>query len=63
MATLSSSINAQSDEFKAKSDAMQVLVDDLQCQVGKLQLGGGEAYQAKHLGRGKMLPRHRIIDQ
>jgi 3-methylcrotonyl-CoA carboxylase beta subunit len=60
MATLSSSINTQSDEFKAKSDAMQVLVDDLQCQVGKLQLGGGEAYQAKHLGRGKMLPRHRI---
>ena len=34
MATLSSSINTQSDEFKAKSDAMQVLVDDLQCQVG-----------------------------
>lgn len=60
MATLSSSINTQSEEFKLKSDAMQVLVDDLQQQVAKLQLGGGEAYQAKHLSRGKMLPRHRI---
>tara|TARA_B110000503_G_scaffold12643_1_gene17204 strand:+ start:800 stop:1048 length:249 start_codon:yes stop_codon:yes gene_type:complete len=60
MATLSSSINPQSDEFKAKAAAMQLLVDDLQQQVAKLTLGGGEAYQAKHLSRGKMLPRDRI---
>ena len=66
MATLANNINTQSAEFKLKSDAMQLLVDDLQYQVEKLQLGGGEAYQAKHLGRGKMLPRQRIdalIDQ
>lgn len=60
MATLANNINTQSAEFKLKSDAMQLLVDDLQYQVEKLQLGGGEAYQAKHLGRGKMLPRQRI---
>jgi len=38
MATLSSSINPQSDEFKAKAAAMQLLVDDLQRQVAKLTL-------------------------
>ena len=60
MATLSSSVNTQSNDYQLKANAMQVLVDDLQEQVEKLQLGGGEKYQAKHLSRGKMLPRQRI---
>jgi 3-methylcrotonyl-CoA carboxylase beta subunit len=60
MATLSNSINTQSAEYLLKASAMQALVDDLQAQVANLQLGGGEKYQAKHLSRGKMLPRQRI---
>ncbi len=60
MGTLTNSINAQSADFKTKSSAMQALVDDLRSQVAQLQLGGGEKYQAKHLGRGKLLPRDRI---
>jgi len=60
MATLSSSVNTHSNDYQFKANAMQLLVDDLQLQVEKLQLGGGEKYQAKHLSRGKMLPRHRI---
>mgnify|MGYP000123054359 FL=1 len=60
MGTLINSINAQSADFKAKSSAMQALVVDLRSQVAQLQLGGGEQYQAKHLGRGKLLPRDRI---
>jgi 3-methylcrotonyl-CoA carboxylase beta subunit len=60
MATLSSNINTQSAEYQFKAHAMQALVDDLLVQVEKLQLGGGEKYQAKHLSRGKMLPRQRV---
>ncbi|MDC9720606.1 MAG: carboxyl transferase domain-containing protein [Gammaproteobacteria bacterium] len=60
MATLNNNINPQSSDFKLKASAMQVLVDDLQQQVANLLLGGGEKYQAKHLSRGKMLPRQRI---
>jgi 3-methylcrotonyl-CoA carboxylase beta subunit len=60
MATLSSSINTQSAEYQFKADAMKTLVDDLLVQVKKLQVGGGEKYQAKHLSRGKMLPRQRV---
>jgi len=60
MATLSNTINSQSADFKAKASAMQVLVHDLQHQVAQLQQGGGEKYQAKHLSRGKLLPRQRI---
>lgn len=60
MATLNSQINTQSAEFKAKAEAMQELVQDLQWQVSKVSQGGGEKYQAKHLARGKLLPRQRI---
>ncbi len=60
MATLNSQINTQSAEFKAKAEAMQALVTDLQWQVSKVSNGGGEKYQAKHLARGKLLPRQRI---
>ena len=60
MATITNTINSQSAEFKVKSNAMQLLVDDLQEQVAQLQLGGGEKYQAKHIDRGKLLPRQRI---
>jgi 3-methylcrotonyl-CoA carboxylase beta subunit len=60
MATLSSSINTQSAEYQLKANAMKTLVDDLLVQVKKLQVGGGEKYQAKHLSRGKMLPRQRV---
>jgi 3-methylcrotonyl-CoA carboxylase beta subunit len=60
MATLSNSINSHSADFTAKASAMQALVHDLQGQVAQLQLGGGEKHQAKHLSRGKLLPRQRI---
>jgi len=60
MATLNSQVNSQSAEFKAKAEAMQALVADLQWQVSKVNSGGGEKYQAKHLARGKLLPRQRI---
>ena len=39
---------------------MRSLVADLQAQVAKATLGGGEAARAKHTARGKLLPRERV---
>src|SRR5438132_3415912 len=39
---------------------MRVLVDDLNARLAKIAEGGGEATRAKHLGRGKLLPRERV---
>jgi 3-methylcrotonyl-CoA carboxylase beta subunit len=40
---------------------MRTLVDDLRQQLEKVSLGGGEAARAKHTGRGKLLPRERVL--
>jgi 3-methylcrotonyl-CoA carboxylase beta subunit len=39
---------------------MQALVDDLEENVARIKLGGGEKARAKHVGRDKLLPRERI---
>jgi 3-methylcrotonyl-CoA carboxylase beta subunit len=39
---------------------MEELVKELQGNVAKVQLGGGEKAQAKHRARGKMIARDRI---
>ncbi|MBD3221407.1 methylcrotonoyl-CoA carboxylase [bacterium] len=40
---------------------MQGLVDDLRDRLGTIRRGGGEKAQARHLARGKLLPRDRIL--
>ena len=60
MAKISSKINSRSQEFVDKHQSMQQLVDELSQNVQKLQLGGGEKLQQRHLSRGKMLPRERV---
>jgi 3-methylcrotonyl-CoA carboxylase beta subunit len=60
MPTLVSKLNPRSEDFKASSEAMQVLVDDLNARVAQIALGGGEGPRSKHLGRGKLLPRDRV---
>ncbi len=39
---------------------MQSLVEDLRVQVAKAAEGGGESARAKHVARGKLLPRDRV---
>jgi 3-methylcrotonyl-CoA carboxylase beta subunit len=39
---------------------MRALVDDLNAKLAKISEGGGEAARAKHLARGKLLPRDRV---
>ncbi len=60
MSTIKSKINTRSDEFRANADAMQALVADLRDTAAKVALGGGESARAKHVGRGKLLPRERV---
>ncbi|KGM40823.1 methylcrotonoyl-CoA carboxylase [Aquabacterium sp. NJ1] len=60
MPVIETQLNPRSDTFKANAQAMQALVDDLEAQLGRIALGGGEAPRAKHLARGKLLPRDRV---
>ena len=60
MAHLQSNLNPRSEEFRTNAAAMQALVDDLNAKLAKIAEGGGAAARAKHLGRGKLLPRERV---
>lgn len=60
MPIIESQLNARSDEFAANAAAMQALVDDLQRQLAVVAQGGGEGLRAKHVARGKLLPRERV---
>ena len=60
MPVLESQLKPRSAEFQANVAAMRLLVQDLNTQVAKSSLGGGEAARAKHTARGKLLPRDRI---
>jgi 3-methylcrotonyl-CoA carboxylase beta subunit len=60
MPTLATQLNPRSDDFRRNADAMRTLVEDLNAQLAKIAQGGGEAARAKHLARGKLLPRDRV---
>ena len=60
MPHIDSKINSRSDDFKANAAAMQAVVDDLRAKVAAIAQGGGEAASAKHVARGKLLPRERV---
>ena len=57
---LSTQINPRSAEFQANASAMRAVVQDLHAQMERIAQGGGEAARAKHLARGKLLPRDRV---
>ena len=60
MSTLKTNLNARSAEFRTNAGAMSTLVDDLRAKIDQVALGGGEAARAKHIARGKLLPRERV---
>ncbi len=60
MSTLKTNLNARSAEFRTNAGAMSALVDDLYAKIDQVALGGGEAARAKHIARGKLLPRERV---
>ena len=60
MAILETAVDAGSAQFAERADAMRALVDDLRAKLAAAAAGGGEAARARHLARGKLLPRDRI---
>ena len=60
MSTLETQLNARSADFQANASAMKALVDDLQVQLALAAAGGGEQSRARHVKRGKLLPRDRV---
>ena len=60
MPVLASRLAVRSDDFKTNAAAMRLLVDDLNARLAQVALGGGDAPRAKHLARGKLLPRDRV---
>ncbi|MBP1686144.1 MAG: mccB [Deltaproteobacteria bacterium] len=60
MPVLKTAIDPRSGTFCANARAMRGLVDDLAARVAEIRKGGGEAACARHLSRGKLLPRDRV---
>ena len=60
MPILESKLNPRDDAVRANAAALEALVVDLRSKVELLARGGGDAARAKHLARGKLLPRDRV---
>ncbi len=60
MTILSTQINTRSPEFANNSAAMLEQVVQLRALLARAHEGGGEKAQARHVARGKLLPRDRI---
>ncbi|MEO8019690.1 MAG: carboxyl transferase domain-containing protein [Pseudomonadota bacterium] len=60
MPLLESKVDRKSAEFAANDRALRALVAELRARQAKVALGGGEAARAKHVARGKLLPRDRV---
>ncbi len=60
MPIIATQLNPRSEAFKDSAQAMSALVQDLEAQWARIAQGGGEAARAKHIARGKLLPRDRV---
>lgn len=60
MSVIQSQINTTSPEFQDNTKAMQSVVDDMQDKLSGILQGGHEKARAKHISRGKLLPRDRV---
>ena len=60
MSAIASKLSSQSAEFQVNLKANSDLAADLKQKLAEIQKGGDETARAKHLARGKLLPRDRI---
>jgi len=60
MNTLQTRIDRNSESFARSRQAMEAVVQDLRAKVAGVALGGEEAARARHVARGKLLPRERV---
>ena len=60
MSVLTSSVSPSSETFRANAGRMQALVEDISQKAARVQRGGSDEARARHVGRGKLLPRERL---
>ncbi len=60
MRRLGTMIDTGSDSFRANDAHNRALVDELKAKVAQAALGGPEKSRARHVARGKLLPRERV---
>jgi 3-methylcrotonyl-CoA carboxylase beta subunit len=61
VAVLKTTADVASREFRANQDAMRALVAELEAQRAKAAEGGTARARERHIARGKLLPRERVI--
>jgi len=62
LAILSSTIDTGSAEFRANAERMRSLIGELAARRAEAALGGPEKARERHVGRGKLLPRDRVMN-
>ena len=60
MATLHSSLDQRTEEYRGNVAAMRALVEDLRAKTAVVSRGGTEEARKRHLARGKLLARDRV---
>ena len=61
MPVIKSMADTAADDFRTNAEAMRALVDDLKARRAEAALGGNERSRERHVGRGKLLPRDRVL--
>ena len=60
MPVLESKLNPRDPTFVRNREAMTALVADLRERIAVIEQGGGDVARARHVARGKLLPRERV---
>ncbi|MGB6893333.1 MAG: carboxyl transferase domain-containing protein, partial [Xanthobacteraceae bacterium] len=61
MAVITSSVDCTSKEFRANQAAMRALIAELDTRRAKAAEGGPQRARERHIARGKLLPRERVM--
>ncbi len=61
MARIESVVDTRSREFLANAAQWQILIDDVKAARAAAALGGNEKARERHVSRGKLLPRDRVM--
>jgi 3-methylcrotonyl-CoA carboxylase beta subunit len=61
VAQLKSEISAGTEAFRANRTAMEGLIADLRSKRAEIAVGGPEKLRERHVARGKLLPRDRVL--
>jgi 3-methylcrotonyl-CoA carboxylase beta subunit len=60
MPVIETRLDPRGTDVLANQQAMDILVAELRARAASVRLGGGEASRARHVARGKLLPRDRV---